>query len=190
MSDTDDGRVADATSVPGLDALRDRDGVAFVESTRSFEQRTFEALRQRYRSIDGVVKVGVTTDDGAVLLAGQETWAPPGGNVETGEDWAAAARRAIEDLAGVAVTVDDVARVEETYFCLAGDEDSRFLAPNVLFGASLADDEPDFLDDPTVADDLDDPVYGDGEDVELGWFDAVPEDVHPNHADHVELFLS
>jgi ADP-ribose pyrophosphatase YjhB (NUDIX family) len=189
MTDEAKRQRTDRASLTDLDALRTRGDVEFLERTRALEQRKFEALRKRYQSIDGVVQVGVTDDDGAVLLVGPDPWAPPGGNVDAGEDWAAAARRAIADLTGVAVTVDGVERVEETYFCLESDEDSRFLAPSVLFSASPAEEPGDFRADPTVASDLDDPLYGDGEDVELAWFEEVPGDAHPNHVDHIELFL-
>lgn len=176
-------------SIADLNTLRDRDDVEFVRGTRTFERRKFEALRDRYEAIDGVVMTGVTNDDGEVLLVGPDPWVPLGDEVGPGGDWAAAARRGVEELTGVAVEIDDVELVEESDFCLDGDEDSRFTAPCVSFSASLADDVPAFLDEPTVADDLDHPLYGDGEGVELGWFGAVPEDAHPNHVEHVRLFL-
>lgn len=174
-------------SLSDPESLRDREDVAFDEQSRSIDRETFEALRERYDAIDGVVQVGVTSDDGAVLLWGPDGWAPPGGDVEPGEDWAAAARRAIEELAGVSVDIDGPELVERIEFGVEDEADSRFPAYNVLFGASLPDDTGPA--DVEVVDDLDHPYFDDGTDLELAWFDEVPEDAHANHEDHVRLFL-
>ena len=187
MTDTTD--VDDAPTTDGLTdprTLRDRDDVEFVEDTRTFEAETFEGLRERYDAIDGVVQVGVTTDE-AVLLWGEDTVAPPGGDVESDEDWAAAARRAMADLTGQQVEIDHPVLVEMTQFCREGDDSERFPAPSVHFEASLVDPDHEFLDDPAVPDDFEHPMFD--ENPVLGWYDDVPEHVHENHAHHVELYL-
>lgn len=51
------------------------------------------------------------------------------------------------------------------------------------FSASLAENNTDFLDDSSVADDLDS-EYFDTNTVDFEWFDEVPENAHENHRDH------
>lgn len=178
---TDDWR----TGHTDPDSLRKLEAVPVVEKERTFEQEKFEGLRRRYEQIDGVVLVGVTADDGAVLLKGDDTWSPPGASVEPGEDWTDAARRGIEELTGVEIEIDSPELVEITDFCLEDDESVRFPAASVHFEASLATDATAFREDPTFAEDLHE--YFDGK--ELGWFDEVPDDAHPNHEEHVRLYF-
>ena len=185
MSDTtDDPRT---TELADPRTLRDRDDVEFVEDERTFPDETFEGLRERYDAIEGVVQVGITTDDGEVLLWGDDTVAPPGGDVETGEDWAAAARRAMEALTGQRVAVDRPVLVEWTQFCRESDESERFPAPSVHFEASLVDPDSAFLGEPAVPADFEHPMFED--DPVLDWYEGVPENVHENHAHHVELYV-
>lgn len=174
------------------DVLRTRDDVEYLERERAFDAETFEWLRERYDAIAGVVQVGVTTDAGSVLLVkygrnGQ--WAPPGGDVRPGDDWAAAARRGIEELTGVAVTVDVVERLERTEFRREGDPDGSFAADSCFVRASLAGDEPGFRASPEIPADFDHDYLGDGDDLSIAWFDGVPADVNPNHEAHVRIFL-
>ena len=188
MTDTTDAD--DASTTTGLAdprTLRDRDDVAFVENERTFGDETFGGLRERYDAIDGVVQVGATNDAGEVLLWGEETVAPPGGDVGDGEDWAAAARRAMEDLTGQRVAIDRPLLVEWTQFCRESDESECFPAPSVHFAASLVDPDPAFLEGPAVPEDFDHPMFD--ENPALGWHDSVPENVHENHAHHVELYV-
>lgn len=185
---TDTAHHSDDAPSPLTDpeALRDRDDVEFVESTRAFPDDQFEALRERYQTIDGVVLVGVTTDD-SVLLWGDDDWAPPGGNVGPDEDWTAAARRHAEDVTGRDVTVDGPVAVEYNEFHREGDETDSFPAPVVHFELSLPDADDAFLDDPTIPADAENDLIE--EDTRLAWFDGVPDDVHPEHERHAELYL-
>lgn len=168
--------------------LRDREGVEVVEGERTFDSEQFAALRRRYAAIEGVVQVGITNDDGEVLLVGPEEWAPPGGDVERGEEWAEAARRNMEQLLGVDVRIDSVERVEFTDFRLADDEDERFRADSVFFGASVVD-APEFVADPELPDDMTHKYFEDPDDMAVAWFGEVTDAVHDNHEDHVRLFL-
>lgn len=179
---TDDWR----TGHTDPESLRDREAVPVDEKERTFEEAKFEGLRRRYEQIDGVVLVGVTTDDGEVLLQGDDTWSPPGASVEAGEDWADAARRGIEQLTGVDIQIDRPVLVEITDFCLDGDESTRFPAPSIHFEASLSSDATAFREDPTFAGDVDGEYYAERE---LAWFDELPDDAHPNHEEHIELYL-
>jgi ADP-ribose pyrophosphatase YjhB (NUDIX family) len=176
-------------SIPDLNLLRNDPAVEVLQEQRAFEQEQFEGLRKRYETIDGVVQVGVTTDSGDVLLVGPDGWAPPGGSVMPGEDWAGAARRSIRELTGVEIRINRVKRLVESKFCLESDESSHFYTASAIISASLSNQESSFLDDPTVAEDLDHEIYGTGEDIELAWFDTVPKDVDPNHVEDIELLL-
>jgi ADP-ribose pyrophosphatase YjhB (NUDIX family) len=179
----------DQPSISDPEQLRDREDVAVVEGERTFGREQFYALRRRYGAIEGVVQVGITNDEGEVLLWGNEEWSPPGGDVEKGEEWASAARRTMEELLGVSVRIDGVERVEFTDFCLEGDEDERFRADTVFFEASVVD-APGFVADPTVPEDMEHKYFPDPEEVSVAWFDEVTEDVTENHAEHVRLFLA
>ncbi|QPV63875.1 NUDIX domain-containing protein [Halosimplex litoreum] len=177
-----------AVTAPDPETVAARDGVTVDERTRAFPDEQFDALRDRYERIDGVVLVGVTRDDGAVLLQGGDNWSPPGGEVDPGQDWASAAESAVGALTGVEVTVEAAELVEYNEFHREGDSDDSFRAPVVHFGASLAGDADSFREDPTVADDWDHPAFN-PEAVDLAWFDAVPADADPSHEDHIALYF-
>jgi ADP-ribose pyrophosphatase YjhB (NUDIX family) len=179
---------ADRLSLTDPDRLRDRESIEVIEGERTFEEEQFYGLRRRYGAIEGVVQVGITDDDGRVLLLGSGAYAPPGGDVERGEDWVDAAERSMEELLGVGVRVESVERAEFTDFCLEGDEDERFRADSVFFEASVVD-APDFLADPTLPEDMEHKYFADPDGMDLAWFDEVTDAVHENHRDHVALFL-
>lgn len=169
------------------DALRDRDDVVVEERERPMPDEKFEGLRERYDATAGVVQVGLTNDDGDVLLWGEEAAAPPGGSVGDGEDWVAAARGTIEDLTGQTVSIDDPLVLEVTYFHREGDETERFPAPSVHFAASLVDPDDEWVANPSVPDDFDHPMFDDRPTVR--WYSAVTDDIDDNHAHHVEHYL-
>jgi ADP-ribose pyrophosphatase YjhB (NUDIX family) len=169
------------------EVLLDRDPVAVERVTRTLDADRYEAQRERYDDIEGVVQLGVTDGDGRVLVQdwnGTGEWAPPGGTVDPGDDWVAAARRSAERLTGVSVDVDGAVLVEDLRF-ERRDGSASFSAYGVSFVLSLAEPAPSFREDPAVA-----PAsrFADG-DAELDWVSDVPADANENHVDHVELFL-
>ncbi|MFB6068580.1 MAG: hypothetical protein ABEJ90_01475 [Halobacterium sp.] len=167
--------------------LRARDGVEVVDRQRPMPDEKFEALRDRYDAIEGVVQVALTDGDGRVLLWGVEDAAPPGGSVDGGEDWVAAAQSAMEDVTGQAVRVEEPVFLEVTEFHREGDESESFPAPSVHFAASLVDSDEAFVEDPSVPEGFEHPMFE--EDPELDWYAAVTDDVHENHRHHVERYL-
>ncbi|WP_232701305.1 hypothetical protein [Halobacterium wangiae] len=186
MTDTNT-RSEDAQSpLTDPDSLRERDDVVVEEVTRPMPDEKFEALRERYDAIAGVVQVGLTHED-AVLLWGEESAAPPGGSVDGGEDWVAAARDAMEDLTGQQVEIDDPLLLEVTHFARESDESETFPAPSVHFGASLVDPDPAFVSDPSAPEDFEHPMFEDPP--QLQWVEAVTDAVDENHAHHVDLYL-
>jgi ADP-ribose pyrophosphatase YjhB (NUDIX family) len=167
--------------------LLDRDGVAVDSVDRTLDADRFEARRERYENIDGVVQIGLTDGEGRVLLQGWDgasEWAPPGGTVDPGADWAATARESASRLTGVAVAVEGAVLVEDLTF-ERRDGSASFSAYGVSFLLSLAEPATGFREAPTVAPES---RFAD-EDVALRWVAAVPDDANENHVDHVELFL-
>jgi hypothetical protein len=179
----------------GLDAfeapetLHERDDVAYVERDRTVPAEQFEALRERDAVLDGIVQFGIRRDDGRVLLAGDDAYAPVGGDVMPGDDWTTAAADAMADVTGQAVRVEDVVAFERTTFRPEGDDDGAVRADCAFFVASLVDPDPAFLDAPSFRDGLDHPLYGGDTDLSLAWVDGVTDEVNENHAQHVEWLL-
>jgi NUDIX domain. len=146
-------------------------------------------MQSHYSSIDGVVQVGITTDDGELLLQGSAEsggWAPPGGSVRPGEDWVDAARRTMETQTGGEVTVDTVELYEHLVFEHEEESRRRFTAPGVSFAASMVDAPPGFFENPDI---VDHPQLPDDHDQTFGWFETVPDDARENHVEHIEMFL-
>ncbi|WP_435363026.1 NUDIX domain-containing protein [Haloarchaeobius sp. DYHT-AS-18] len=76
--------------------LLDRGSVDYVERIHVLPAGEFEAARDRAGTIEGGVVVGVTDDDGRLLLIQNDWsdgWILPGGGVESGEDWEVAVHR-------------------------------------------------------------------------------------------------
>jgi ADP-ribose pyrophosphatase YjhB (NUDIX family) len=176
-------------SLTDPETLRERAGVPDTEVRQRLDDRAFEGMGTHYGSIDGVVQVGVTTDDGRLLLQGSAEsgeWAPPGGSVPPGEDWVAAARLTMETQTGVDITIDTVELYEHLVFEHADDPERRFSAPGVSFAASVVDAPPAFLDDPDI---VEHPRLPEDHDQTFAWFETVPADANENHREHIEMFL-
>ncbi len=170
-------------------SLIEEEDVEYVEKTREFEEEKFEALKERYEKIDGVVMVGVTNEDGEVLLQyTDENWDPPGGNVKQGEDWVEAARKNMERLTGEDITIDQP-KSYELYEFKSKKDGSSFEAGTVLFEGSLIDENTEFLEDPKPIEEVASKYREHDVEIDLGWFDEVPKDAHPNHLDHIRIFL-
>lgn len=172
------------------DELVDREDVEYVEPERSFEDEKFEGLRERYADIEGVFQLGVV-EDGEVLLWRYDDWAPLGSEVQSGDGWVETAEWWFEDVTGVPIEVTAIERLERSTFRRAGDEGDSFLADSVFLRGSLAGDEETvdaFRANPTLAEHVR-AEHDPGDLPELRWFEEVTGGVHPNHVDHVELFL-
>ncbi|MDR8393873.1 NUDIX hydrolase [Aliifodinibius sp. S!AR15-10] len=146
--------------------------VPFREVTRRFAKDKFNGLQKRYSQIAGIVMIGITNEKNEVLLKGPDAWSPPGGAVKPGEDWAAAARRTIENQTGAAIQVEEPALVEQMHFQKKGDHEATFSAYILHFEASLTDQSKNLSNHP-----------------EFAWFRKVPEAAHPNHIKHIKLYL-
>lgn len=167
-------------SLPDPELLLDREDVEFREETKVVEPERFETFRERTETIDGVTVVGVTNDDGAVLLTGHEDdgWRPTGGGVEPGEDWAAAGRRTAEAEAGVPIVLDRPEVLKRYTYRLEGGDDREVDEYFVFFRGSLADESATDLSD-----------LDSQEDATVGWFDEVPENAYPGEEEAIRVFL-
>lgn len=177
-------------SLADPETLRERADVPDTEVRRTLGEQAFEGLQRHYNSIDGVVQVGIMTDDGELLLQGSVEsgdWAPPGGSVQPGEDWVDAARRTMETQTGLEITIDTVELYEHLIFEHEEESGRRFTAPGVSFTASVADPPPGFLDDPGI---VDHPQLPDDHNKTFAWFDTVPDDARETHVEHIEMFLA
>jgi hypothetical protein len=175
----DEPTVAESLTDP--ESLRDRDDVAFTEETDVLDRETYETVREQSETDDGAALVGVTNDDGEVLLKDTCTgWLAPGVNVAPDDDWTTAARREAESWLDVAVELDDVEHARRIDHRVEGDDtpdriDDPFYL--VFFRASLAPGETP-------------PVDSDDEDApDLEWFDEVSAGVDGDLEEDVEVFF-
>lgn len=159
------------------ESLVDREGVEFCQAAPVENQGHFE----QYGSIEGTVAVGVTNAAGEALLMVHESGDDavlPHAPVETGEDWAAAARSAVEGFAGVPIEVEAVERVRRKHYTPEGDDDRQTTAYDVVLRASPA---PGAGVTPLCEEN----------DWTVGWFDGLPvDDPEENEVvDDIRLFL-
>lgn len=198
-STTDAPSAADSTldSLADPESLRDREEVRFTDETAVHDDRD-----HCNTDIDGRAVVGVTNDDGEVLLAvhREETVAMlPHGRVEAGDDWLTTARRKVEITTDLPFEIDGVEAVREIDHVVEGEDDPHATTYGVVFRASLAGDSAD-ADDTADADDpaddpanVADPSTDDNDHWDADWFDAVPENTPPGSglvADDIRLFVN
>jgi hypothetical protein len=165
-------------SLTDPDSLRTRSDVEFREEQTVDDQEGFDY----FAAIGGLVAVGVTNHAGAVLLMNSpHGWRLPYGPVAADEDWLVAGRRLGRTLTGLDVAVDRVERVTRVTHSMETNAEEA-TSYDVVLRMDPVDGEPVGAD----------PSFGPWEEVELGWFDAVPDDAYWQHGDAVddiELFL-
>ena len=160
-------------------SLRSQADVDFREEQSVDEQDEFDY----FESIDGLVAVGVTNATGAVLLMNSpHGWRLPYGPVDTDEDWVLAGQNVSEELTGVSARVTRAERVAQITRCLERDEERKTTSYDVVLRTAPVTGEPVSSD----------PGFGPWGELEVDWFDAVPEDAYWGHGDAVDdirLFL-
>lgn len=164
------------------DSLRERADVEFREERISAEREGFDY----FASIDGLVAVGLTNEAGGVLLMNSpHGWRLPYGPVDEDEDWVAVGRRVGEELTGVDVTIartERAARITHRLEDGREDDERETTSYDVVLRGTPVRGEP--IDDA--------PTFDPWDELELGWFDAVPDDAYWDHGDAVDdirLFL-
>lgn len=154
-------------------SLRGRTGVEFREEQTVEERNGFDY----FSSVDGMLAVGITDEAGAVLLMDSpHGWRLPYGPVGTDEDWMLVGRNIVEELTGVETPIDCAERVAQIHRRLETDEERTTTSYDVVLRAVPVTGEP--VDD--------DPTFGPWEELEVGWFDTVPEDAYWSHGDAVD----
>lgn len=165
----------DASTLSDPESLRDREDVEFREETRVHDDEDHCAV-----GIEGRAVVGVTDDDGEVLVIVHEEMDHamlPNGKVESGDDWAAVGRDRVEHLTDLPVDLDGPVRVRKAEHVVEGDEEPHTTSYQVVFAASPAADAD---------------RVSDGCDWHAGWFDELPEvvaDVERPSVDDIRLFV-
>jgi 8-oxo-dGTP diphosphatase len=157
-------------------ALRERLGATYgdfrdVEIEEAHDPPEYERLRERAREgAVGAVGAWITDDAGRVLLVHerdregvQPGWTDPGGAVEPGESFEAAARREVREEAGVAVELTGVLELLWIeHRDRTAPERAPVVAPTPIFEADYAGGDPR-------------PQPGETDDV--AWFESPPESV-------------
>jgi hypothetical protein len=182
---TQDGSEADpstAVSVTDPAALADHAGVEHREETNVHDDENHcEA------DVEGRTVVGVTDEDGALLLRinrGRSAALLPNEKVRADEDWAAVGRRAVEALTGLSVRIDAPVRVRRVKHVVEGEDEPHATAHHVVFEASPETARPDGPE-PQVPDEQ-------ADEWEAEWFDAFPTELTDSYGpaeDDIRLFL-
>lgn len=148
-----------------LGSLANRPEVRVETTVEELGPDEFAAARERARTIRGGVAVAVV-DGGRIALVRAEWmdgYGLPGGGVEPGEGWAAAAAREAEEETGLAVDLDRPWLVESQFFACG---DRRCDGGHTVFYLATPRPGERIADDPGIAD----------EEIEdVAWFEAVPE---------------
>lgn len=165
--------------------------IAGIDPEQLFADDAVDAERRTYTHEDaghceataaGRAIVGVTDDDGRLLLLvnrDEEHAVLPNETVDADEDWAAAGRRRVEEMAGIDVALDGVERVRRVEHVVEDEGAPPDTTHHVVFGASPASD--------ATLDGL-----CEDNDWEMGWHDGLPvedEDDDAGALDDIRLFL-
>ncbi|WP_327051622.1 NUDIX domain-containing protein [Halomicrococcus gelatinilyticus] len=159
-------QTASVEPITDAETLRERDDVPVHDDEDVVDEGTLDVVDD----LDDLAVVGVTNDDGAVLLRRLTEdceWKLPVEEVARDEDYADAARRAVEEVVGLPVALHAVEAAWHFEARLA-DGDRTATRDFVVFSASPASDAPD-LDDLPVDAAEDAPAA-------VGWFDELPAD--------------
>lgn len=167
-----------------MDSLTDPESVVEREDVDVREEASVEHQHhfELYEPIEGMAVVGITNDEGEVLLLVHTEGSGavlPYAPVESGEDWLAVGRRRATELADVDVEIDGIERIRRKYFSPEGDDERETTGYDVVLRASTAADEtPDRTD-----------VDDDGQ-WDARWVDEIPEDAAGGAVlDDIRLFV-
>ncbi len=154
------------------ETLREREDVEFIDAPPEEHQSHFEV----YKPIAGMAIAGVTDTDDRLLLLKHETTESivlPYTQVENGDDWVAAAQKAVTDSNDIEVIIDGPVRVRRcTYRSETGEETTGY---DVVFAAT-----PDGDRDVSEA-----PGLSCQDDWTAAWCDTATLDLSDNEDDDV-----
>lgn len=180
-SDSNDDELTDP------ETLRNRDDVEYRERTVVQDEEHLELNEP----IDGRIIVGLTDDDGRLLLSSPgcgDAWLLPYAPVQPNEDYAAVARRDLAERAGIDVVVAGVERVLRKEYRIEDDEVRRTTVHHVVVSASPADG--DAIPHNPGPNETDNPGPDEADATDLRWFDDEPPVLPEGEPlDDLELFL-
>lgn len=155
------------------DSLRGQSNVEFREERSVDDEETFDY----FASIDGLVAVGIANEAGRVLLMNSpHGWRLPYGPVDSREDWVSVGQRIGEELTGTDVTIAGAERAAKITHHEQDDDGRGETSYEVILGTDPLNEEPvDAF-----------PSFGPWDELELGWFDTVPDDAYWDHGDAVD----
>ncbi|SER68527.1 NUDIX domain-containing protein [Natrinema salaciae] len=159
------------------ESLRDRESIPFHEETRSVDRTAFESIAE---DVDSHAVVGITNDEGAVLLQndGSHGWTLLAFPAEPGADWTTVVRQEATELLGIEVVLDQVERVRRLDLHLSSDDRQSVTMYNVVFRGAV---------DGTI--DLEERRRT-NDDPKLGWFTGVSDEQDGAVADDIRRFVA
>ncbi|WP_254547193.1 hypothetical protein [Halomarina pelagica] len=160
------------------ESLRSHEGVTFLEETHIIDKKEFEAARE---NLDSHVAVGVTNDEGEVLLMndGSHGWTLTAFTVEPDENWTDIGQRGVEKVTGATVQLARPERVRHIELSPEGEENRQNSIYNVVVRAVPVEGRP-VADEQTLKE----------EDIQdIGWFNEVPPEQEGDVADDIRLFV-
>jgi hypothetical protein len=160
------------------ETLRDHPAVEYLAETKEVPSDEFDQLREDL-AVDGWVVLGLGNDAGAVLLMddGTHGWTLPAIPVRE-SDWAARGREVAEGLTDRRVRLDRVERVRRLDYHEQGG-DGHVTVHHVVVRTDPVAGEP------TAAE----PTVGCDGSADVGWFDALPEELAGTVAADARLFF-
>ena len=162
------------------ESLRNRDEIEFQTKTEILEKSEFNASREDLNDLDNHAAIGLTNDQGEVLLQndGSHGWTLIACPVEEDQEWVAAVSSYTRELLGNPIQIDDIERVRRRDYRVEGDEDLQISIYNVVFRGS-AIDRVAFEDGESTSDEIQ----------QTRWFSDAPEDQPDTIQEDVRLFL-
>lgn len=164
-----DGRSADIDTQLSLadpQEIRSQEGIAFTTETQ--EHDTFDHCST---DIAGNAVLELRNEDDEVLLLIHDEHGiavAPHGDVEEGDDWAAAARREIEAVTGIAIALDSIDAVKEVDHVVSEDGKPHRTTCRVIFSGHPVGGE---------IQDCKQSAEAGSDDWRAAWVDGLPEDI-------------
>ncbi|MFC7074027.1 NUDIX domain-containing protein [Halovenus rubra] len=146
--------------------VRSRENVVFATETQ--EHETFDYCAS---DIAGNTVLELRNDDDKLLLLihdGHGIAVAPHGDVEEGEDWAAAARREIEAVTGISIALDNIEAVTEVNHVVSEDGKPHRTTERIIFSGHPVDGE---------IQDCKQSAQAGSDDWRAAWVDGLPEDI-------------